>query len=99
MPETAQGSSTMDEVAKEEKVSSYVVLGAFGSDAGFLVVDTVVIRGNGGQREARKRAYETSKRVREAVAQGEEVFLAAVPASSWKPQLVKLEQREPRLLV
>jgi len=47
-----------------------------------------------GQREAKKLAVEGSEGLQQA-ANGEGVYLVAVPASSWQPSLVKTEQPPP----
>jgi hypothetical protein len=47
-----------------------------------------------GQSEAKRAAIEANEKLQEAV-QGDGVFLAAVPAASWQPTLVRAEQPPP----
>lgn len=47
-----------------------------------------------GQSEAKRTAIESSEQLQKAV-QGDGVFLAAIPAASWQPTLVRAEQPPP----
>ncbi len=66
---------------------------------GYTVLDTVIVTGNGGQREARRLALKGRPDMVERLEQGDEITLAAVPASSWKPTVAKVRRGESRLVV
>lgn len=88
---------TPSESKAEERITHYDVLAAPEEEGPYTHVGTFQIDGNGGQQAARKKAFQHTTQLQERVRKGETVFLAAVPASSWKPTPVTLEQREPKL--
>jgi len=71
-----------------------------GSEKGpFLFETTIHLERSAGQKEARKRFVQQTPAVQESINDGNKVFIAAVPARSWAPQEVRIEQPPPRLHV
>lgn len=92
--------------AKQPKISTFVVFaqsaetGDDGEHSYYVNIGEYKVKGNGGQREARKQALEDPKNVdlKNEVIAGEEVILFCVPKSSFKPHPVKLDEpRQPRI--
>jgi hypothetical protein len=71
----------------------YVVLAADPAESGLIYREAGKFEATSA-REAKAKALEQRPKLREAV-QGDGVHLAAVPAMSWKPTLVKAEQPPP----
>lgn len=91
--EATAGSPEPQAAKKEKKPTPYVVLVADQSagDVKWIEAHTCVVLN---QREARRETIEQVKPIGDAVRNGDQVVLVAIPASSWKPTPVGIERSE-----
>ena len=76
-----------------------MILDGPSKDGPFKFCGNVHLERSAGQKEARKRFVQKDGKIQERIENGEKIFLAAVPARSWSPQEVTIEQPPPRLNV
>ena len=76
-----------------------MILVGTSKDGPFHNVTTIHLERSAGQKEARKRFVQGDPDVQKALDDGKDVFIAAIPARSWAPQQVRIEQPPPRLHV
>jgi hypothetical protein len=79
--------------------ADYVILVGDGEEGPFVFKTTVHLERSAGQREARRRFVQQDPEVRTRMDDGEDVFVVAIPARSWAPTQVRIEQPPPRLHV